>query len=222
MDDGKTPVVKAVIDNGEQHFDSSESERDTLLQKLTAESNEMKSKLDNVLEFMEKFAGATPFSPVRKAARITFHDGDESPAMSMFDAPSIRREHLLTNADEGKRVSYSDKVKVNIKSSETWSSSGILKSLHEAKSALPNFTGKKNHNGSIDVLFKSFDDANKAKAIIDSNLKGAVVDSPAPAKLTRYNLVGIPFAWVKKNFWVLKNPSSVIFCVKTQKVFRFV
>ena len=58
---------------------------------------------------------------------------------------------------------------------------------------MPNFTGKKNHNGSIDVLFRSFDDANKAKAIIDSNLKGAVVESPAPAKLTRYNLVGIPF-----------------------------
>ena len=89
LDDGKTPVVKAVDDNGEQHFDSSKSERDTLLQKLTAESNEMKSKLDNVLEFMEKFSGATPFSPVRKAARITFHDGDENPAMSMFDASDV-------------------------------------------------------------------------------------------------------------------------------------
>ena len=82
---------------------------------------------------------------------------------------------------------------MNIKSNDAWTSSSILKGLHQAKSDMPTFTGKRNHNGSIDVLFKSFDDANKAKAVLDTNLKGAVVESPAPAKLVRYNLVGISF-----------------------------
>ena len=32
----------------------------------------------------------------------------------------------------------------------------------------------------------------KQKPILD-NLRGAIIDRPAPARLTRYNLVGIPF-----------------------------
>ena len=130
---------------------------------------------------------------VLKAIKLTFHDGESSPSMTTFDVPSIRREHLQTSLDGNSKMSYSDKVRVNIKSSEELTSSDLLKGLHEAKSDMPDFTGRKNLNGSIDLLFKYFDDANKAKTILNDKLKGAVVNSPAPAKLTRFNLVGIPF-----------------------------
>ena len=177
----------------EKHLMNCEPERDTLLLKLSTESNEMKEKLDDVLDLMEKISGGIPISPARKAIKLTFHDGESSPSMTTFDVPSIRREHLQTSLDGNSKMSYSDKVRVNIKSSEELTSSDLLKGLHEAKSDMPDFTGRKNLNGSIDVLFKSFDDANKAKTILNDKLKGAVVDSPAPAKLTRFNLVGIPF-----------------------------
>ena len=45
----------------------------------------------------------------------------------------------------------------------------------------------------MDVLFQNFEDANKAKNILDSNLDNAIVNCPAPAKLSRFNLVGLPF-----------------------------
>ena len=48
LDDTKSPVV-AVVNEDEQHLDVVESEQDTLLQKLSAESNEMKYKLDTFL-----------------------------------------------------------------------------------------------------------------------------------------------------------------------------
>ena len=46
--------------------------------------------------------------------------------------------------------------------------------MHQAKSDMPTFTGKRNHNGSIDVLFKSFDDANKA--VFEAMLEAAELE----------------------------------------------
>ena len=114
--------------------------------------------------------------------------------MELFDRAGLKQPSPVnSDAHRNNVISYSDKVKLNIKKDESSTSSDFMKSLHDTKNSMPSFTGKKRADGSIDVLFKSFEDANKAKTILDTNLKCATIDRPTPARLTRYNLVGIPF-----------------------------
>ena len=88
---------------------------------------------------------------------------------------------------------YSDKVRMNIRKTSEGANSNLLKSLYDHKSLVPEFIGRKKMDGSVDVLFGNFEDANKAKSILDDKLKNVVLNCPAPAKQSRFNLVGLPF-----------------------------
>ena len=152
-------------DTYKNKLDEKESQQETLLNKLSTESSEMSAKLDDVLDVVGKLSyGMMPASPIRKCARVSFDDGDDSPSMELFDAAGLKQPSPVTgDAHRNNAISYSDKVKLNIKKDESSTSSDFMKSLHDAKNIMPSFTGKKKANGSIDVLFKSFEDANKAK-----------------------------------------------------------
>ena len=212
LDEIKRPVIAVANDDKQldvmEEEDSSATESNTLLlNKLSTESKEMKAKLDDVLDYLQQFSSNVPASPVRKCARVSFLDGDDNPSLQLFDASSTKHQSSLTNdtRKENNAISYSDKVKMNIKIGETSTSSDVLKRLYDAKSTMPSFTGRKKSNGSIDILFKSFEDANQAKTVLDEKLNDAVVDRPTPAKLTRFNLVGLPF-----NMSVSETMSSLI------------
>ena len=69
----------------------------------------------------------------------------------------------------------------------------MFKDLHGLKKDLPDFSGSsRRSDGSVDMVFKCFSDAEKAKSILDSRIE-CVTKDPSPKSLKKYNLVGIPF-----------------------------
>ena len=179
---GKDSDVKT----GNQNERWTNTQRDEMLVKLNTDSDSMKKMLVSVLDLLQKKPSGASIpdfnSPVRKKAMVTFPEDGSSPAIQIFNPVTKKVDS-----------SYSDKVKMNIRKNAADANSNLLKSLHDAKGLVPEFTGRKKIDGSVEVLFKNFEDANKAKAILDDKLKNAVVNCPAPAKQSRFNLVGLPF-----------------------------
>ena len=177
------------LDRKKQDESLTDAQRDDMLLKLSADSLNMKTMLASVLALLQKAPDTITSdfskSPVRKSARVDFPVDGSSPALHFFDSTAKSPHTAYTT--------YSDKVKMNIRKNAVDANSNLLKSLYEAKSLVPDFTGRKKMDGSVDVLFKNFEDANKAKAILDNKLINAVINCPARAKQSRFNLVGLPF-----------------------------
>ena len=179
--------IGQIIDDGNTKDALSNAQRDNMLLKLNAESENMKKMMSNVLDILKESPRPAVYdlnSPARKSARITFPDDGGIPAVQIYSS---------ANKSMKAKETYSDKVRMTVKKTADDSSNDLLKNLHATKSLIPSFTGKKKADGCVDILFRSFEDANKAKVILDENLANAVVNCPAPAKLSRYNFVGIPF-----------------------------
>ena len=140
----------------DQSVSLTSAQRDAMLVKLNTESDNMKSMLASILEILQKAPDKySPVfeSPVRKKLKVIFPDDDLNPAFQFYNS---------SGNTVGLSDTYSEKVKMNIKKIAADENTNLLKSLYDAKSLIPGFTGKKKMDGSVDVLFKNFDDANKA------------------------------------------------------------
>ena len=147
--------------------------------------NEMKSAL-NANDSHEDICLHEFHSPPRKLRRGTAQTfanivGESAPATANASATMLQPPA---------QIDSSNQIKMKIKKGANMTASNLLKSLHEVKPLLPEFTGKKHSDDSIDVLFRNFEEANKAKTILENKLEGAIINDPAPAKMKRFNLVG--------------------------------
>ena len=103
-----------------------------------------------------------------------------------------------SNADSGInnaaiKSSYCDKVKLNLKTNNN-----VLKELHSNRHLVSGMCiRKKRKDGSIDLLFKSFEEAKKAKHIFEENMNNARLSDPSLNDLKRFNLVGLTFEMSK-------------------------
>ena len=138
-------------------------------------------------------------SQKRKAARVAFGadnnvsaiDFDHVPCNHVFDG-SVKTVSSNTFGE-----SYKDKVKLNVKSSDE----DFLKKLHKNTHLVPGVccTRKKKHDGSFDILFNNFNEAKKAKEVLDEKLDGVLVGSPSLDNAMKYNLVGLTFKMDKSD-----------------------
>ena len=159
---------------------------------VNAHVDEMPKKVDDLAEQLLNnqsvpLAGVNQLSsPPRKAMKGVwsgFNDKVNMPHDMPIHASSFRPTKEL-NADDMKNV------KITL---ENASPESLHKTLHEHGMTLPSFNTKRNLNGAVDVLFKNFADANKAKVILESKLNDTTVGEPIPCKLKRYKLVGLGF-----------------------------
>ena len=169
-----------------------------LLIELGRETAEIKATLNQVVSRLD---GLSPTidakSPKRKAARVAFGVNND---VSAIDFGLVMSDHIPSdNMIDGsvKTVrsnslgeSYGDKVKLNVKSSDK----NFLKKLHENRHLVTGVTTrKKKHDGSFDILFNSFNEANKAKKLFDEKLNNVKIGSPSLDSLSKFNLVGLTF-----------------------------
>ena len=82
---------------------------------------------------------------------------------------------------------------MNVKCTDQFSETNILKQLHTNRSSLPVFSGQKRFDGSVDILLKSFDDASLAKDLLENKLQGLTVSPPIPNRMKYCSLVGLGF-----------------------------
>ena len=128
-------------------------------------------------------------SPKRKSAKFQWKDNDIDPSHVILPYNNGVAQHsgqlpMIVNGPK-----YSDMVKLNIKSPDN-----VLKNLHGNRHLVPGITtAKKKSDGTIDVLFRSFSEAQNAKSILDEKLTDATVSHPSPDKSNRYHLVGLTF-----------------------------
>ena len=87
---------------------------------------------------------------------------------------------------------HGNHVKINLKKDPT-PNSNLFKDLHDCRNEMPFFNTRKNTDGTVDIMFDSFDDADKAKVILSDKISGAIIGDPCPAKLKRYKLEGFQF-----------------------------
>ena len=81
-----------------------------------------------------------------------------------------------------------------MKSTTIKTTNNVLKNLHDNRHLVSGMsTRKKKSDGSIDVLFKNFDEAEKAKSLLEEKLGNDAVGHPSPDGLKRYHLVGLTF-----------------------------
>ena len=163
-----------------------------LLAKLNAETVEMRATLNRVAAHLDSRADSF-MSPKRKSARVSWKDDDIEPTLSMFPHNDSNEAHQAVPPRNSKPSTYSDLVKLNIKTSNN-----VLKKLHEQRHLVSRMSTRKvKSDGSIDVLFKSFNEAEKAKCILDEKLGNAAVSHPSLDGLKRYHLVGLTFEMSK-------------------------
>ena len=180
---------------------------DDILTNLRMETDEIKATLNEVVSCLRELApsGFDTKSPKRKLARsasVVFGEDNNVSAINFGKIlpNGINKKVLVPPMDiSGSHIpvfpadTYSDKVKLNIKSSEN-----ILKKLHENKNFIPGmFIKNKKADGSCDALFKTFSDAKKAKDLLDEKLDNAVIGSPTLDGLKKFNLVGLTFEMEK-------------------------
>ena len=163
----------------------SPSRKTDLLEKLNAETVEMKATLDRVAAHLDGRTDSTA-SPKRKSARFAWKDDDIDPILTMFPSDNSKAPKSVQPLNQ-KHSSYSDMVKLNIKTTNN-----VLKNLHDNRHLVSGMsTRKKKSDGSIDVLFKNFDEAEKAKSLLEEKLGNDAVGHPSPDGLKRYHLVGL-------------------------------
>ena len=182
------------------------SGREGILTKLCRETDEIKSTLNEVVSCLKELSpsGFDAKSPKRKAARISF--GEDNNVSSLNYGSLIHNDSALRNStpvmdNADKAISnfpvhtFSDKLKLNIKSKEN-----VLKALHVNRHLVQGVsTTKKKGDGSYDILFNTFKDAQKAKDILDDKLDGAEVSTPSLDGVAKFNLVGFTFKMDKSD-----------------------
>ena len=162
-----------------------------LLTKLNNETTEMKITLNRVAAHLDSFSGSE--SPKRKAAKFAWGDESADPIRSVLPVPANTTTERVAPQDNAIQISYCDKVKLNLKTNDN-----VLKALHSNRRLVSGIsTSKKRNDGSIDLLFKSFQEAQQAKRILEENMKNAQVSDPSLDKVKRFNLVGLTFEMSK-------------------------
>ena len=192
------------------------SQNEDLLCKLDRETSDIKATLNQVVARLNEFSScADPKSPKRKKLRVEFGEDNNVSCLdfgSVLSADTIK--NVLPPTDNS--FSYSDKVKLNVKCNK----GNVLKTLHESKNSVPVVsTRKKRHDGSFDLLFKSFSDAKKVKDLFDQKLESASVSSPVLDGLSKFNLVGLTFEMKKCEVIesIIKQNSSWLDLVKVSE-----
>ena len=169
-----------------------DEKRDAMLTELNKESTETKKKLDEVLNLVQNLAPKQAWADSpnrRKYAKVASFDcSHDDPVVSFKPSESLCAPALKRSLNPNVNSEF---VKINVKAKDDGSK--LLSNLHGAKGALPKFTGRKKHDGSVDMLFENFDDAKAAKVVMDKNLANVNVTNPVPNSLKRYNLVGLQF-----------------------------
>ena len=147
---------------------------------LSSDIANMKPALDSTLTV----------SPVRKQAKIAW-DKDDNPVIDRFATSPV---YPLSNASNKypPTSSYASKVKINVKNS-TDTSSNLFRNLHDSRNLIPKYTTKKKSDGSVDVILKSFEEADKAKSVLMEKFSETVVSKPLPEKFKKFTLVGPEF-----------------------------
>ena len=183
-------------------------QNDDLLTKLAKETAEIKVTLNHVVAHLEGLSTTVDAkSPKRKAARVAWGEDNNVSTLNFGSIlpTTMTSNQLLPSTDiSGSPIptanilklkeSDSDRVKLNVKSN----SNNVLKELHENRHLVSGVsTRKKKYDGSLDILFKTFSDAKKAKELFDEKLKDATVSSPSLDGLAKFNLVGLTFEMEK-------------------------
>ena len=186
------------------------AKKSDLLEKLTAETEAIKTTLDRVAAHLDG-SGHSFLSPKRKHVKFQWEDDDINPTRTTF--PDGAESQLQQCAAPPASIKYSEMVKLNIKSTNN-----VLKNLHDNRHLVSGMsTRKKKSDGSIDVLFKSFNEAQNAKNILDKKLSDAVVSNPSLDGSKRFHLVGLTFEMSKsevvqsiidENHWLNLEKSS--------------
>lgn len=173
----KTPIVAV-----------SDCQKDVLM--LKEETAMIKEKLDRVLSLIESSSNVSNneiLSPRRKSVCIS------PPSAAMKTSSNSNDNVLNPNLSMTKPVSYSNIVKVNLKTNGSEPLGNIMKTLHDNRKDLPVLTSRRKLDGSIDALFNSYGDACKAKEIFEKNLSSLSSSKPLPSKFEKYRLSGLGF-----------------------------
>ena len=184
----KSFMKKDYDKNCEKNYSDDHS---SMLARLNAETAEIRRTLDKVsagLDYVTK-----PQSPPRKIARFQWNEDNIDPICSFPPQLSDDNFKLPAELDKLKPTTYSDKVKLNIKTNDN-----VLKALHSKRHLVTGMcTTKKKTDGSMNLLFKSFKEAQKAKQVLEENMENAVISNPSLDEVKRFNLVGLTFKMSK-------------------------
>ena len=142
-------------------------------------------------------------SPKRKTAKIAWKNNDEdhpiftyTPMSTACMPASVQGDMPCDLPDRNTAtqvLATKDKIKINLMKTTSDTNLNLLKALHEKRSCVPEFTGKKKFDGSVDVLFDCFEKANSAKKYFDEHFADFTVSDPTPSKFEKFNLVGLGF-----------------------------
>ena len=179
---------------------SNEFVKDSVLMKLQQDSAETKEKLATVMEMVQSLTSSmatTSLSPKRKLARVAWQDDNDEHPVYTFRTAAAANDGVCSNISKESLAQpklHNGKVKVNLKKKNDCNDDvNILKCIHEKKGCVPEFSGKKKHDGSVDILFDDFQKAMEAKDYFDKNVEKLTVGNPSPSKFEKINVVGIGF-----------------------------
>ena len=176
----------------------SDMQRDEMLQNLSKDSEVVHKQLSSIQEMLktlsEKNVVPVAVSPPRKSAKTAIvgwdMDGNAVVDFASNPVPSVFTDN---NANcKQASPSFASAVKINLKK-KTDASPNLFKRLHDNRKLMPTFITKKKLDGSVDILLNSFDDADKAKSVLDDKLNDATISKPLPKKFKRFTLVGLEF-----------------------------
>ena len=178
-----TSKLSSDITSGENTAESIATAKDSLLVKLSAETTDIKDTLDKVAAHLN--LSAYPPSPPRKYVKFSWQGNNLEPDSSFI--PPTPQQFVDT------KKTYCEKVKLNIKTE-----GNALKKLHENRHLMHGMTTrKKKSDGSVDLLFDCFNEANKARKTLKDKLDSVVVSDPSLDRVNRCNLVGLTFDLTK-------------------------
>ena len=145
-------------------------------------------------------------SPRRKAPRIgvSFDEHDNPSITALKTASAWPNPPHIDNSSHCSVNNYAVKsieplssksgFKINLKKIADSTTSELLKELHIHRKELPVFSGRRKKDGSHDVLFKSYEEACKAKDVLDKKLSDfANISNPQHDNLKNYRIVGLEF-----------------------------
>ena len=198
---------------------------DSVIGKLQNDFVLMNAKLDEIVKKINETPALSKetSSPPRKFAKVAWSGSNDEPTIRTASLLPCNVNNALENASHNSKFSKTPTVKkdddqlqndfvINLKIKDDCTCTGsILKSLHDNRTSMPEFCGRKKFNGSHDLLFKSYSDACQAKLMLDSKLNNFKIGKPKLDKLHRYNLVGLDFdmslsevidSLVRENKWL--------------------
>ena len=88
---------------------------------------------------------------------------------------------------------FAPDVKINVKKNVASSKANILRDLHMNRGSLPQFSGRKKFDGSVDVLVKNYEDASVVREMLEKKMNGVEISPAIPNRMKYCSLVGLGF-----------------------------